>query len=398
MDFKPTELKEICSLYLKEYPDFPSKKYKDMMGILTKKQDVPWNLILREEEYQKEHSTYEKRIDDITNDIDLFYWNEVYKKTSGVFQFLKPAKINKEIYKKYLLSENSNVLKSFEPNEDGFANIPAYSLSSSRTGRMIIEEGPQILTLEKSHRNILQSRFGENGSLWYLDFVSLEPRLMLLCSSKDNTHNPPYTGHPPSLCNLNEELPSDIYTFAIKKLKLSGVIDRKLMKMIILRQCYGTSKSTIIKLLEEHEIHKPEEIYEIIDDFFGVSVIKNMIFNAPQKPLENYITNWYGRRVALDSSSPYAALNYFIQSTAVDVAMMGFLNILTAISKIKNANSFIVPLYFLHDALILDVHNNLSHVLPKLCEIGSKNILTFENQKFYIGHEKLEKTYKNNEV
>ena len=55
----------------------------------------------------------------------------------------------------------------------------------------------------------------------------------------------------------------------------------------------------------------------------------------------------FGRTVQLRDNSNL--LNYFLQSSAVDVAMLGFAQI---IEKIKVFN--VLPIFVIHDALLLD--------------------------------------------
>jgi hypothetical protein len=43
-------------------------------------------------------------------------------------------------------------------------------------------------------------------------------------------------------------------------------------------------------------------------------------------------------------------------------------------------NSGIVPLFILHDALVLDVHKDMLPFLSTLCDIGSKNIPLFPSE------------------
>ena len=62
------------------------------------------------------------------------------------------------------------------------------------------------------------------------------------------------------------------------------------------------------------------------------------------------IRNKYGRRIALPDSSDGTLLNSYLQSTGVDVALWGFLEIVNRLNE-----EWAVPVAVLHDALILDV-------------------------------------------
>jgi DNA polymerase I-like protein with 3'-5' exonuclease and polymerase domains len=81
-------------------------------------------------------------------------------------------------------------------------------------------------------------------------------------------------------------------------------------------------------------------------------------------------------------------VNYFIQSTAADVALFGFTKIIERLISTKT-NEFIKPILLLHDALILDVRKDAQFILPKLAKLGGNKIPKFENMHFWIEIEKL---------
>ena len=387
------QLKEICFLNSVEYPEFPSNSYKKMMnqlGINSENMSIPWEFIIPKNEFEKENNVFIEKLELIKKDLNYNYYNNVYSKTNNVFNFLGKAKINEENYINHLeVNDGNSLLNSFEYDKKGFCKqIPKYSITDSSTGRMIIKSGPKILNLEKKYRNILESRFGEDGKLWYLDFISLEPRVLLSI----NSYNLLSIGHPPQ---DEKDLAKDIYEFTLKKTKLSSVLTREIVKKIILWQCYGMKKESILHVLTENNITHPEDVFDIIEEFYGIKNIKDSILkNMTKKDNVNIIENFYGRKIKLDSDEMYKLINYFIQSTAVDVALLGFHKMLETINKIKGANNFIIPIFILHDAIIFDVHNKLEHVVPKLCEIGSKNIYNLEETKFWIKGELFENTYK----
>jgi hypothetical protein len=59
------------------------------------------------------------------------------------------------------------------------------------------------------------------------------------------------------------------------------------------------------------------------------------------------IQNLYGRKILTEERN---VVNSFIQSTGVDLAIEGFINIIK-----NNDNKHFIPLFFIHDALIVDV-------------------------------------------
>lgn len=80
-------------------------------------------------------------------------------------------------------------------------------------------------------------------------------------------------------------------------------------------------------------------------------------------------------------------MNHYVQSTAVDVAMLGFLNILEYVEELGKQED-IVPIFILHDALILDIHKNSFSLINGLCKLGSIDIKQLESTPFYMSVDK----------
>ncbi len=75
-------------------------------------------------------------------------------------------------------------ISRFMPTDNtGMAPKTDYSMSGSITGRLTVSRGPNILTLKKSYRKILKSRF-KDGSIVQADISSLEPRIALAFAGK----------------------------------------------------------------------------------------------------------------------------------------------------------------------------------------------------------------------
>jgi ABC-type microcin C transport system duplicated ATPase subunit YejF len=80
-------------------------------------------------------------------------------------------------------------------------------------------------------------------------------------------------------------------------------------------------------------------------------------------------------------------INHYVQSTAVDISLQGFLNILQFLKEMDRLLD-IVPLFILHDAIILDVNENAFTLLNALCKIGSTDINGLSETKFYMSVDK----------
>jgi len=372
----------ISKLYGFVIPRFPPAKYRRSffgmnLGSHTENQ-IPWEHVIPRKAYKEEikrvitglRESF-KRLEE--DDPGLSYYRTYFKRENEIFGDLKPARIDAELFVRLLSAGgNDSALKSFLPSSDGFAQLPKYDRLAIRTGRLKIRKGPAILHLKKEHRGIIaKSRFGEDGSVYQLDYPSLEPRVLLAIA----------TGN-----KAGTVIPRDIYQNIIDKFNLEG-ISRDIIKRATISRLYGAVDETIEKQLMDAGVGYPRDLIELMDEYFGVGDIKKKLSSEFFKSDGRQIKNYYGRQVRCESAPLYVLLNYYIQSTAVDVALLGFNQIN---SKIKQAGiqEGVVPIFILHDALFLDVHRDYEYLLPKLCVVGSKNIPMFENIDFYLGFEK----------
>lgn len=355
---------------------------------------MPWHNVMPLDSFQTAKQAQDQRLKNILGEIggDIDYYNLIYSRTKTVFDYLKPAKIDFVRHKVHCLhEENKTHLKSWTADKYGYLPVPEYSLCESVTGRMKIKSGPNILLLPKKFRDIIVSRFGKDGAIWYLDFTSLEPRVAL--SVKSYISSGLLIGSVPHIKLLDftnsEPLPKDIYSLALKTLKLSAEVSRETIKQIVLSQLYGQAKSLTIETLEKHNVRDPDEVVEMVNDFFGIDTLRQFILQGYQKTSGAFLRTFYGRHLTPEDGKPHALLNYYVQSTAVDVALLGFQKILQKLSETPGAFQVIVPIFLLHDALILDVHKDVEHLIPKLCTLGAKDIPGFKNQIFWMSGNKL---------
>lgn len=395
---------EICKVFGKQYPALIPENYLSVIGACgldPKDSSLPWQDIVGANKFKQLQTTFDQNLSEVLGEIgtDIDYYNLVYSKTSRVFDHLQPARVNLVNYKLALSSKEDNAsrqhLESWKPDSRGFLEVPQYNISDSLTGRMKITSGPNILLLPKELRKILTSRHGKNGSLWYFDYVSLEPRVALSIYYLLRQEQCLIGSLPlPDLLKRPadetiEKVPEDVYTWALKKLKLSSDIDRGVLKQIVLPQIYGQSKANTLESLSQKNIYRPEEIVEMVNDFFGIDTVRQHVFLELQKNGYKFLRTFYGRHVCPDDSKPYKLFNLFVQSAAVDVALFGFGKILDKLANIESAKGFISPVFFIHDAMVLDIHNDLQHIVPKLCDLGSRNIPGFPEQTFYMSANKL---------
>lgn len=199
---------------------------------------------------------------------------------------------------------------------DSKYEIPVYDNYSSVTGRTKIISGHNFLVMKKLNRNNITSKH-KGGRIYEIDIVSLEPRIA---------------------CKImrGEEY-GDIYDH-ISKNVISGKHDRKNVKLGLISTLYGAKEGTVKKLsgLGSDSVRK-------IKDWFRIKELYSNLLRCYND--EERITNFYGRNIY----SKHALINHYIQSSAVDSAMIGFNNFM-------NNNEGVDLIAIIHDAIIIDVH------------------------------------------
>lgn len=287
-----------------------------------------------------------------TNEEATRWWTEIYHPTQDrLFSQLRAIGVRRDFARALIALEQNpaqrTLLGKFLETE-----IPVYTRTSSRTGRLSVRSGPDLTLLRREHRGkILQSRWSKDGSLWSLDFNALEPRVLLALRTR-------LLG----LKNLWEPSPEDLYTqvrdlyVAAGRGEAPG--DRARFKQATLSLLYGAKTDRTLG--------------EFLDQTFCVQTLQLFLENRVNTLFSGQkLTNYYGRPIWLHESTPGHLVNYLVQSTAVDVALMGFGNVVEEGGRSKGG---VVPTFVIHDALWLDVHKDVEGVIPRLCEVGSVGI------------------------
>lgn len=355
----------LSQLYLLDEPPVaPKPIIKAFKGLSSKLQghSVPWRLTVTEKAFkqiQNDQESYQKELEKI----DFRYLVDVFEPTEKVFDYLKPAKINRETFEKYNQVDTTGHVLTFQPNHNGFAQTVQYDRVATTTGRLKTVSGPMLLHLPKVYRNILESRW-INGKIISLDYKSLEPRVLL--------------------ATMGIESEKDVYQDVKNNLfPLNDEITRDVVKRIVLSELYGAGIDKIKEKLTA--VAEVENIVEQIKKYFLLDQLKTKLYSEWITNNQKYITNFYGRRIKTETS--HTLVNHYVQSTAVDVALLGFKNILTYLEGLERLND-IVPLFILHDAIIFDVNLNVLELINGLCKVGSVEIKNLETTTFYMSIDK----------
>ena len=288
---------------------------------------IPWQKVLPDKEF---HRRLVELISSLEGTLDALHvsgYGNTFLAGRKVMIGLSRAVIDKHEYNTRLASESNatlrKMLKSFEPDATDRAGVVGYSQVDTVTGRLIVKSGPQILTLPKKYRSILRSRYS-GGSLLYIDFVSLEPRTCLFAAGKR------------SQCDIYLDISSDVF---------DGKLDRDIVKTAVLCALFGAGASRLSKMLPDGLTFSSTQIIKKIRAYFGTDKIMSDL--RQQSADFGHIKNMFGRNITLRDKNNM--LNYFLQSSAVDIAMLGFSQI---IDKAQELGA--VPIYVIHDALLLD--------------------------------------------
>jgi hypothetical protein len=309
----------------------PARFVSAMNTVMSGSADaIPWQHILPRDVYKSFIENLLFKIKEIYPQLNREFYETTWVPQARIFQSLHPLKIDEQRYHT-ILSEsglNRRIIESFKPNEDGAASPIVYDRFGTRTGRLTVKSGPSVLTLKKEYRNMITSSFA-GGSIMSIDFTALEARVLLY--------------------EAGGECPdADLYSY-ISQNVFAGQTTRKMVKGAVISELYGSSKAALGQALNISG--------EELNDF--VFKVKNLFrTNDLKKRLKSeflntgFITNRYGKKIAIDEPLDHIFVNSYAQSTGVDVSLLGFSNFVKTIE----GNNKILPLFLLHDGLILDVH------------------------------------------
>lgn len=279
---------------------------------------------------------YLENLSQIEKDISILdkktNYCDLYNKHNLLFESIVNAKIDGLALLAFKEIESNETIKStlnsFNPR-NSYADKVIYNRSATMTGRLTVEKGPKILTLPSRCRSILKSRF-KSGKIMSIDFKSLEPRIAR---------------------NLYEVTScNDIYKEISKN--LSFVADRSVIKKAVICTLYGSRQKYLNNLSRE----RSEEVFNLVNDYYNMDYILNLASNIDSFGIRR---NYFGRPIwNLEENRSHVISNNYIQSTAVDLTLNYFTDFVEDICC-----DDILPIFLIHDALIIDVNiEKLQHL------------------------------------
>lgn len=268
------------------------------------------------------------------------YYRTVWVPGNGIFRALQPACVDPHVWRALVSSGEGNVAatRSFEPGPDGLAPVVSYDRFRTLTGRLAVNAGPQILTLKKEHRRMLRSVHGDRGAVYALDFAALEARVLLYEHGRR--------------C---DEV--DLYGMIARELGY----DRDDVKSAVITELYGGGQASLGARLGVGG-RELRDFVRKVQVFFDTDELLARV--KAQFIATGRIKSRHGRPVAVDEPLDHIFIAYYGQTTGVDVTMLGFGQV---VARLAVAAPRVRPVFLLHDALFLDVHDD---DLAKVQEIG----------------------------
>lgn len=326
------------------------QKYVRTMELAMKEKysyaSVPWRHVVPPRDYKSFILSLIQNVRQAAGAVDPTYYLETFSRVTPLFEGLEHAAINVPKLEEYLANpktSNPHTLKSFKPVAGSFARRVEYNRFGARTGRLTMQNGPDILTVKKDYRDVITSCF-QKGLVKYIDFSSLEARvLMTLAGQKVDV--------------------KDIYTKVGRQLDIAK--SRKIVKLIVIATIYGSGTGELQQLagMSERQMAK---VQGQIREMFGVETLRKKL-SEEWLTQNGKIRNAYGRVLVVPDES--TLINSFVQSTAVDVALLGFWEL---VKSMKERGMKSRPIFILHDAILIDTHPDDELTLDEMISDGVK--------------------------
>ena len=166
------DLKELYEIFHGKFPSFIPENYRRAFEYIGEDNDNHYKMLAISAK-----AKHRKNVKGVFENLQKFPEEEYIKhffKGQKFLNMLRPAKIDLEFFSE--IKDNLPSSKSFVVRE-GFLATPRYSRCGTTTGRLTIKKGPQILTMKKEYRSML-------NNAKQVDFSSMEPRLLLATQGK----------------------------------------------------------------------------------------------------------------------------------------------------------------------------------------------------------------------
>jgi hypothetical protein len=330
---------ELYSLFLEEEAFVYFKKFFNDLK-------VDFNILSLPRHFIDKYKLEVDKIDNLIIKKDEKSYRHIFNKNNELFKKIQDIRIDKLLLSMYKKIEkhdgNISLLNSFR---DG--DYIEYTRSEIVTGRLSVKSGPKLMNLPRKYRNILKSRF-ENGEILMVDYKSLEPRVARYIAG--------------------EKASEDIYQEICDNMDF--LVDRSVMKKAVISVLYGISEDNMN--IGELSLDKVREIRMKVLEYFNINYILKL---AMQQSASGYYMTYFGRPIHWNKEEVQLnqVLNGYIQGTAVDVALSGFLEL------VNNFDDKMIPIGLIHDAMLVDVAAESKNSFVKLV----KNNYNYNNLGYF---------------
>ena len=308
----------------------PPAKFASAMATVMSGSDpklpVPWQKVMPARAHRAFVQALVEQVAVAMAKVPIDYYRGTWVPGNGVIRSLRPAKVNVSRFQELVAAQVGNIaaVKSFAPDYRGHAAPVTYDRFGALTGRLTVTQGPSILTLKREYRDLLVP--DTDGCIVSIDFAALEVRVLLYESGR-SCPDP------------------DLYAMIARDIGA----ERKAVKGAVISELYGSSKFALGKALgiEGKELNA---FVKKVKAYFNTPALLKRI--KQQFVETGCVINRYGRPVLIDDPLDHIFINYYAQSSGVDVTLLGFSQI---VERLAREAPGVRPLYLLHDALILDV-------------------------------------------
>jgi hypothetical protein len=325
-------LDTLLRLAAKPLPTLPHRYLKAMATLATGSHPpVAWQHAVPQVVYQKYFKNLIQETSSYFPDLPTDYYETVWTAGSRLLNSLKPAKVDVARWSQLSADPHGNatVVDSFKPGRTGYARPVTYNRFGTRTGRLTVEDGPNILTLKRECRDMLRSAFPD-GTVCSLDFSALEVRIVLAAAGRSSSA-------------------TDIYADIATNL-FGGEVQRNVVKVAVISELYGVSRSALVARLQVSD-DKVDKFIDVIKEHFKLRELRQQLKDELQA--SGRLRSRFGRPLVLAEGHDNLLINTYAQSTGVDVTMLGFDSVVRSLGT-----EGIRPLFVLHDALFLDVRGD----------------------------------------
>ena len=346
----PTTIRSLDVILKMSNIDFPKiecnthiKAFRTLLG--NDVPSLPWHKILPAHMFQE---TIQALVTSLTQALESFNnysYGETFISERAFLLGLSRAHIDMQKLTDYMQLENNptviSTLRSFTPASNKLAKKTIYDQAATSTGRLTVESGPMILTLPKKYKDLIKSQY-EGGEVMQLDFISLEPRIARHVSGASSS--------------------LDVYESMSREL-FEGLLSREQSKIAVLCALYGVSAKRLQAMLGNKL--NAVQVIQSVKRYFGVPMLVSSLKASLKE--NGYMTNFFGRKLVPDRLDENILVNHYIQSTAADVALVGFQKVMR---KLKEVSPSITPLFVIHDAILLDVPGNYKDQVKDIVSKG----------------------------